>query len=468
MKRTPEQWLAKLQSEHASKLTQLQEWNRYYEGEQELAYLAPELLAEMGDRLQAVIINWPRLVVDSVEERMDVRGFRLPGQDRGDADMWKLWQYNNLDELSQQAHVDTLVMGRSYVIVGANEDDDSSPRITVESPLEAYACHDPRTRKVAAAYKKWSDTDPDGKTIEYATLYLPDSTRYYRKTDGKWVLDPEYPVDEHNLGVVPVVPLVNRARTGQMDGVSELKDVIPLSDAGCKAATDMMVTSEFHAAPRRWALGFDPEDFQDENGNKVSAFSRIIGRIWASRKTTKEGAQVGQFPEAQLSNFHETLKLLAQFVASLGALPPQFLGFTTDNPASADAMRSSETRLIKRAERKRVPWSGTWEEVMRIADRIKNGEWREDLKQMETLWVPAATPTVAQQADAAVKLHADKIVPLRQTREDLGYTDIQIERMEEEDDKALERETSAVFGPQKTDNAPPPGVPEPDPLPVAA
>jgi len=465
VERTPEQWLAKLQIEHNAKLEQLQRWNSYYEGEQELSYLAPELLAEMGDRLRAVVINWPRLVVDSVEERMDVRGFRLPGQARGDADLWRLWQYNNLDELSQQAHVDALVMGRSYVIIGTNEDDEDTPRITVESPLEAYACHDPRTRKVAAAYKKWSDVDPDGKTIEYVTLYLPDSTRYYRKTDGKWELDPDYEVDEHELGVVPVVPLVNRARTGKMDGVSELKDVIPLSDAACKSATDMMVTSEFHAAPRRWALGFDPEDFQDENGNRVSAFSRIIGRIWASRKSKKDGAEVGQFPEAQLSNFHETLKLLAQFVASMGALPPQFMGFTTDNPASADAMRSSETRLIKRAERKRVPWSGTWEEVMRIANRIRTGEWSDEYKRMETMWVPAATPTVAQQADAAVKKHADKIVPLRQTREDLGYTDIEIERMEEEDARALERETNALFGPPKPPG-PAPAAPAPVPVPA--
>ncbi len=71
---------------------------------------------------------------------------------------------------------------------------------------------------------------------------------------------------------------------------------------------------------------------------------------------------------------------------------------------------------------------------MRLADRIATGVWRDELLQMETLWRDAATPTIAQSADAAVKKRQQGITPLRQTREDLGYTDVQIERMEAEDE----------------------------------
>jgi hypothetical protein len=45
---------------------------------------------------------------------------------------------------------------------------------------------------------------------------------------------------------------------------------------------------------------------------------------------------------------------------------------------------------------------------------------------------------VAQVADAAVKKFTAKIVPLRQIREDLGYTQVQIERMEDQDREAAE------------------------------
>ena len=48
-----------------------------------------------------------------------------------------------------------------------------------------------------------------------------------------------------------------------------------------------------------------------------------------------------------------------------------------------------------------------------------------------------------------MKKYGEGIVPLRQTREDLGYTPEQIRLMEEEDERVTERESVRVFGPQK-------------------
>ena len=83
------------------------------------------------------------------------------------------------------------------------------------------------------------------------------------------------------MGRVPVVPLVNRGRTMLPDGVSELADVVPLSDAACKLATDMMVSAEFTAIPRLIALGITEDDFRDKKGRVVSKWEKIAGRIWA-------------------------------------------------------------------------------------------------------------------------------------------------------------------------------------------
>ncbi|MFI6594986.1 phage portal protein [Nonomuraea sp. NPDC050536] len=433
------EWLKHLVKCHDKELKELRRLDEYYEGEQALSYMAPELIQELDERVRQVVIEWPRLVVDSVEERLDVEGFRFGKQADADAGLWRIWQANDLDEQSQQAHVDALVMKRSYVIVGANEDDAETPIITVESPLEVHAEYDPRTRAVAAAVKRWVEEDDDRK-IDHATLYLPSSTVWFVKDEkSNWVEDPDNPRDDHGLGQVCVVPIVNRPRLKRPGGVSELKPVIPISDAACKIATDMMISAEFHAIPRRYAIGVGPEDFEDEQGRPVSALKRIAGRIWAIAKNKKDdGVELGQFPEASLNNFHETLRLLAMMVASLAGLPSRFLGHATDNPASADAIRSDESRLVKRAERKQRAWGGSWEKVMRLALLIRDGEVPDDARSLETLWRDASTPTVAQKADAAMKLYTSKIVPLRQTREDLGYTQAQIDRMQEEDTKAAE------------------------------
>lgn len=458
----PEQWLTRLIADHNRELPELQNLNDHFEGTMPLNYLHPELLAELEDRLQQVVINWPELVIDCLDERLDLTGFRVSGQARPDADLEEIWQYNDLDELSQQAHIDALVMRRAFAIVGSNEDGDAPPIITMESPLEVHAERDPRTREVAAAVKQWTVEEPE-KKIQHATLYLPMSTRWYVKDGGNWVEDPDHAPDEHELGMVPVVPIVNRPRLQRPGGKSELSSIIPISNAANKIATDMMVSGEFHAMPRRWALGFGPEDFQDEHGRKLSVWSKIAGRIWASSKSKQEGAEVGQFPEANLENFHRTINLLAQIVGSLGALTPQAMGLqNAANPATADAIRAGESRLVKRAERRQSGFGGGHERTMRIADRIRTGVWRPELRRLESLWRDASTPTVAQSADAAVKKHQTGIVPLRQTREDLGYTSEQIALMEEEDQKAVDIQNAAVFGQPK-----PPAPADPQP-PVAA
>lgn len=449
---TPEQWLKRLEVAHKLELSELQNLDNHFQGTQPLNYLHPELLRELEGRLQQVVINWPELVVDCLDERLDVEGFRVSGQAKDDAGLGEIWQYNNLDEWSQQGHVEALVMRRAYTIVGANPMRDEPPLITVESPLEMHAELDPRTRQILAAAKWWEEKDAAGKTFQHATLYLPNETIWYVKQSGEWIEDQDYERDLHELGTPPVSLLVNRPRLRCPLGKSELDSIMPISNAANKIATDMMVSAEFHAMPRRWALGFGPEDFVDENGNKVSSWSTVVGKLWATEKSRLEGAEVGQFPETDLQNFHKTLDLLARVVGSLGALPPSFMGFATDNPASADAMRSSENRLIKRAERRQGGFGGGHERSMRIAHRIFTGEWRPDLRRLQTRWRDPSTPTIAQSADAAVKLYTTSptpIIPLRQTRERLRFSDEEIAVMEAEDEKQAAAEVARVFGPPK-------------------
>jgi hypothetical protein len=427
----PSAWLTLLREKHSTDLPDLQKWSRYYAGEQPLSYMDPELVRELGHRIRPVVLNWPRLVVDSLEERLDVEGFRFAGDTDASKLLWEWWQANDLDEQSSQGHIDALVQRRAFVIVGSGDSKGDAPVITVESAEQVTASFDPRTRSVRAALKAWKDEEAGG---EYATLYLPDATHFYGTDErNQWV---ELDRDEHRLGVVPVVPLVNRALTMKPEGVSELADVVPISDAACKVATDMMIAAEFHAMPRRWVVGMGADEFTDAQGRPLSEWSRIAGRVWAHED---EAVKMGQFPEADLSNFHSTINALARLVASMAGLPVDFLGLATENPPSAEARRAGLERLVKRAERRQRAFGGSWERVMRTALLVAGEDV--DATGLETIWRDASTPTVAQKADAAVKLHAEGIVPTRQVREDLGYTQAQIDRMETLDDAEAEAMT---------------------------
>jgi len=441
-------WVHWLTRRHDAELPSLELLDRYYEGTQPLAYMQPEVQREVGDRIKPVIIDWPRLVIDAVEERLDVEGFRLAGKDSADSDLWRVWQANDLDETSQLGHVDALVMRRSYVCVGSNEDDPATPLVTAESPLEMYADIDPRTRKVRAALRRVDECD--GLSTEqnrYATLYLPDATVWFEWAGGWQVIDR----DDHKLGVVPVVPLVNRRRLRSVRrrsdgfaiqyGTSELASVLPLSDAANKLATDMMVAAEFHALPLRAMFGVGPDDFVDRDGNQLTAMQVVMGKLAAIPTESAADVKPYEFSASSLTNFHDSINQLAQLVASIAGLPPHYLGYATDNPASADAIRSAESRLVKRAERKQRAFGGGWEQVMRLVRRIQDGG-KDDpsLAQLETVWRDASTPTVAESADAASKLYVAGIVPLRTTREKIGFSQEEIARMEDEDQAAAERD----------------------------
>lgn len=448
----PDAWLKRLIQCHDRDLPELRLMDSYYEGTQPLSYLAPELQAELSDRMRQLIINWPQLIVDALDERLDVEGFRYADSEDTEESLWSIWQANELDEGSQQAHVDALTLRRSYVIVGANDEDESTPIITAESALEVFAERDPRTRQVVAAIKRWDEPAAAGsQPTKMAMLYLPETRVQFEQMKGQWA---EVDRDEHGLGRVPVVPLANRPRLRHLDGTSELRSVIPISDAACKIASDMMVSAEFHAMPRRWATGMSRDDFADENGQPLGAMSSLAGRLWANESTE---VQFGQFPEAQLSNFHETINMLARLVAALTGLPPSFLGLATDQPPSADAIRASEARLVKRAERRQRAFGEAWERIMRLAMLVRDGDLDPRARSLETVWRDPATPTFAQMADATVKLHAAGLLPTEAAQERLGFSAVQIRRMRAMQDDALTRMTAMDLHQLST------GLPEPQP-----
>jgi hypothetical protein len=416
---------------------QLQINDDYFEGQQPLKFIAPVLQQQLGTRLAEMVVNVPRSGVEAYENRLDIEGFRFDGEDSSDDELWNVWQHNEGDLLSQQAHRESLALSRAYSIVGES-DDAEMPLITIESPFEAIHEDDPRTHEVKYGLKKWQDED----RTRWIDLFHPNGrvTWYKKAKDSAWTEDTR---ENNSFNLCRMVPLINdpriigRARPGKSDqrlGRSVFHDIIPLVDGLNKTLTDMMVSGEFHAMPRRWATGLNEDDFVDEKtGQALDTFELVAGRMWG---VSDKDVKFGQFAEADLSNFHNTAKLLMQIAAQILALPPHYLAFTGENPASADAIRSSEAQLVKRAERKQAVYSTRWERVQRLVLLTQGKPDDIRAKRIETLWRDPSTPTIAQKADAIVKLVSAKdgsnrsILTVDQAREDLGYTKTQRDRMD--------------------------------------
>lgn len=432
----------RLDNQRAFISSELQITDAYYNGNQ--------LIRDLGISIPPVVrglhtvVGWPATVVDTLDERLDVEGFRYASSSDGDDELWNIWQLNNLDEESQLGHLDALIYGCAYGAVGTN--DDGSALITVESPKDVSVLWDPRWREITAALRVYGG-DEYGRNKQ-ATLYLADETIYLEQGTTGWDVSER---DRHNLGAVPVARLANRQRVSDRDGRSEItSQVMSLTDAACRTLLGMEVAREFHAAPQRYILGASESAFQNADGTAVSAWSSYTGLINAiERDEDGNVPSIWQSPAADLSAYGKVMGELRQELAAATRLPPYMLGETTQNPASADAIRSAENGLVKRAQRRQRTFSGGWETVMRLALRVQNGgTLPEEAATIETLWADAATPTPAATTDAITKQIAAGAIPARSdvTREKLGYTVIERQRLVIDDKTAAGEEFIAEVG----------------------
>lgn len=384
--------------------------HRYYEGSHRLATLGLSLPPELSTL--ETVVNWPRAYVDAVEERLDVEGFRIAGAAGTDERLWDWWQASNLDAESSLLHTDMLVYGRAYVTVSGGESADDPPVITAQSPRSMAIEFDPATRTPVAAVRVY-DVDPYDMQARGAVLYLPGRTVWYGSDDGGWFVAD---VEEFAPAIVPVIPFINRARLGDRHGCTEMADVMGLTDAACRALTNLQGAQELLALPQRYVLGASKSDFVDQAGKPLPVWEAYMGRLWALGNAD---AKVGQLTAADLRNFADTITLYARLVGSVTGLPPHYLGLSTDNPASADAIRSAEARLIKRCERKQRAAGEAWEAVMRTALLLTGSA--DTAPRLETVWRDPATPTIAAKADAVVKLYSAGLLPQEAAWEQLGY-----------------------------------------------
>lgn len=436
---SPEQWYARLTARANAQRRQALGWWQYMNLEQELVYVA-RIIAEQDGRFPALLLPWAELVVEAVTERLRLESF-LSGELPVD-ELVKSWNDNDLAVASDEAHKAASVAGIHFLMVGP-DGPGGSPMVTTEYCDEVAVELDPRTRQPIVGLKRWSE-DYDGFGQEHAALYIPEvptltdrgpgRCRVYELDDkgqlreieplGEWsrviAADPSLPS-------VPFVPMLTNPVRGH--GTSDLKQLKPTLDGANQVATNMMAAVEHHAVGRKWIVGATEKDFVDENGKQIPLWKVAMGDVWGIPHARPEKGQekpletkVGQFAASDLRNFHESLKTLAQVAASKYGLPPLYMGYSSDNPASAEAIQFSLERLVLRAEKRQLWYGGAWERAGRIQWAIL-GKNPAEISGMESKWRNAATPTMASKMDAAVKGVGGGVIDAEQAWVDLGYSE---------------------------------------------
>jgi hypothetical protein len=429
-------------------------------------------------------VGYPRIYVDSIAERQEMQGFRVkmaaaaataqatarpaaqplaaPAGDPTSSatagsdpagQMWDWWQANDLDVYSTLGHTEALVHGRAYITISKPDPaidlfwDPEVPIIQVESSDTLFAVTDNRTRRVQQAVRVIYDAS--GSTVVMVTLYLPNLTHGWIRVDGELV---DYFDNPHNLGVVPVVPILNRTLLSDTTGTSQITpELRSATDAAARIMMDLQGAAETLAVPQRFIFGATPSEVGVDAQTRQKNFDAYFARILAF--SSKEG-KAGQFSAAELMNFVSALDAIDKKTAAYTGLPPQYLSFSSANPASAEAIKASEARLVKLVERKNVLFGGAWEQTMRIATAVMGGGMKSidpSLYRLESVWADPSTPTYAAKADGASKLYANGTgpIPKEQARRDMGYS-IEERLQMQEDDRLEAQALLGAYAPGQT------------------
>lgn len=387
--------------------------DQYREGVQRLQHIG--LAVPPNLRQFETVINVPRMAVEEVKRRMDVRALITSEGESDDKDLREIWNRSNLDSQLPLLVDDALTYGIGYVSVSADES--RRARIVVEHAPDVAVDRDMRTQRVTAALRVYKESS---KHARLATLYLPDQIVLLQKDQGAWAVEERLP---HSLKAVPVVPLVNRARTGshRADGVTEMADVIGMTDAIARIIMDMQVAVETAAIPQKYAAGIDSGDFVDpKTGMQRTRWESYFMSVWA---TDNPQAKFGTFDAADISQFTKAVDRMLVWCAVMLGLPTRYAGNDTSNPATEGSIRADEARLVKNCESKAVMWGDEIALMMAMASAIDNEKPLGDVN-IRVEWHNPSTPTLSQRADALQKLAGGKsILSIQGVWDELGWSE---------------------------------------------
>jgi hypothetical protein len=388
----------------------------YYDGNQPLVYSTQRLREVFRDINAHFEQNWCAVVVDSVLERLSLKGLMVSGDEALNARMAELAWQSELTLESSDAHEASLVTGEAFVIAWMEADE---PQAFYNDPRLCHIQYDaefPRRKSWAA--KMWTGRD---KRL-YLTLYYPDRLEYYASdkpaesvTSAEALTAIAEPA-QNPTGDIPVFHLRRARRAIQ----SELTNVVTLQDGVNKLFADMMVAAEFGAFRQRYIIA----------NSDTGQLKNAPNEIWSipAGDGVGQGTSVGEFSATDLKNYLSAMESLAASIGIITRTPKHYF-FSQGAVPSGEALIAMEAPLNKKAQRYIDRFSPVWESI---------GEF---LLKLDGRAVPPHSvkaifekPETIQPKTRAeiVKANVDSGVPLATVLRDEGWSQDRLDKMAED------------------------------------
>lgn len=385
------------------KVASNQRLENYAEGKfkvKNLNIAVPPSLADIG-----TVSDWPGTIVDAYYERMHFEGWA----DGGRFGMPALADQLDAQTAVAESTYDSLLFGVGFHMF-ERQTSGLGARWVMRSvsPMEGTLLWDSASNLPVAALRRSMVQRTDGTVGVQEVMALPGQNL---------VLQGDDVVDAYSTipGVVVAARMKNKLRSRKWTGRSLItRPVQYYTDAAVRTMLGMEINREFYTTPQRWAMNADMSMFVESDEPTKSEMIEAGWKAAAGKMLAfppnEEGEpepKVGQFSPASPAPYTEQLRTYSQKLASATGLPVAYLGFSTENPPSGDAIRAWMERLTRGIDRMHrlshqdmnlAGWMG-----LRLELGTQAPSWSEFASVVRPKWEDPSTQTLAADTDAMSK-----------------------------------------------------------------
>lgn len=270
-------------------------------------------------------LGWCAKAVDSLSDRLQFRDFK-----DDNFDLMEIYQLNNPDVLFDSAILGALISACSFIYI--SKDEDGYPRLQVIDGYNATGIIDPFTNMMTEGYAVLS-RDNNGNIIEEA-YFEPGRTTFYK--NGKAYLKEEYKAPYAML-----VPVIFRPDAIRPFGHSRIsRACMSITGSALRTIKRSEIAAEFYSYPQKYIVGLsDDSDISDKWKATIATLLAI------TKDEDGERPMVGQFTQQSMQPHVDQLRMFASLFAGETGLTLDDLGFATENPSSADAIKAAHENL---------------------------------------------------------------------------------------------------------------------------
>lgn len=399
----------------------------YYDGNHPLVYVSPKLRNVFRNLDARWHENWAAVVVDSLLDRMVLKGFKCAdGAMQAALDEW--WDALEVSADAEDVHKAVTVCAEGFYL--AEEGDEGVRSFANDPHLCAVLYHEDDPKRMEFAAKWW---ESDGAT--YLTLYYPERLLHFRALKKRAEIssadafepDGEKPEEPNAYGEIPVFHF-RRDRRGK----SRLTDVIPLNNALNKLFADMMVAAEYGAFKKRWIIS----SVEIQEGT-LKAGPNEVDAIPGTAKEDGQPTSVGQFEATELANFIAGLDYIASRIAILTHTPKHYL--LQQGDVSGEALIAMEAPLVREAASYMARMEATWKRVAAFVMKLSGRTVSPD--DIECVWDDEHT--VQPYTESLIHVENAKAgIPITTQLRREGWSEEELAQMAADEDGAQARTTS--------------------------